>query len=154
MQNAHYHNYDYYSTLTTRNASLVKSHGDSFAFSYRINSPKCCERHQHVGMFDKQDINAGREIRSTVELRRKKVSGKRVENWYVVNKTTKTKFRLIMRTKSGTFKQRPLPHPYEHIHLEIFHNSTKLSISSTSFDDTASYGFFPKNFYGKMLALI
>ena len=65
---------------------------------------------------------------------------------YVVNKTTKTKLRLMMRTKSGTVKQRSLPHPYEHIHLEIFHNSTKLSISSTSFDDTASYGFFFQKF--------
>lgn len=70
---------------------------------------------------------------------------------YVRNTTTKAKERLITRTKSGTVELRPLPHAYEHIHAEIFHNSTKLSISSTSFKDTASYGFFFQKRQGEKL---
>ena len=60
---------------------------------------------------------------------------------YVVN-ADEEKIRLIERRKSGDVRARPLPHKYEHIHIEISHNSTKLWISSTIFNDTASYVFY------------
>ena len=56
----------------------------------------------------------------------------------------KEKLKLIDLKKSGNVRARPVPHKYEHIHIEISHNSTKLWISSTIFNDTASYVFFFK----------
>ena len=56
----------------------------------------------------------------------------------------KEKLRLIRLKKSGDVKARPVPNKYEYIHIEISHNSTKLWISSTIFNDTASYVFFFK----------
>ena len=56
----------------------------------------------------------------------------------------KEKLKLIHLKKSGDVRARPVPHKYEHIRIEISHNCTKLWISSTIFNDTASYVFFFK----------
>ena len=67
-----------------------------------------------------------------------------MDDWFVCIGKGKEKLRLIRLKKSGDVGARPLPHKYEHIHIEISHNSTKLWISSTIFNDTASYVFFFK----------
>lgn len=60
---------------------------------------------------------------------------------YVYNYTSNAKNKLIILQRSGkTVVRSPLPLVYQRLELEVSYDAARISIPTTTFDDTAGYG--------------